>query len=74
MPMSIMFFYREDVYKYKNRPNAAPQRDSAEIIIGKQRNGPVGVAELAPRFALHIFANMAPDWMPELLPEQAAIK
>lgn len=41
----IMFVYREDVYKFKN-PAERPSEGNAEIIIGKQRNGPVGVAEL----------------------------
>lgn len=42
----IMFVYREDVYKCKNPADRPPVGD-AEIIIGKQRNGPVGSAELA---------------------------
>lgn len=41
----IMFVYRDDVYKFK-KPSERPIEGDAEIIIGKQRNGPVGVAEL----------------------------
>ena len=41
----IMFIYREDVYKYQ-KPAERPPQGAAEIIIGKQRNGPVGSAEL----------------------------
>ena len=38
----VMFIYREDYYKKDtDRPNIS------EIIIGKQRNGPVGTVELA---------------------------
>lgn len=41
----IMFVYRDDVYKFK-KPSERPEVGEAEIIIGKQRNGPVGVAQL----------------------------
>lgn len=41
----IMFVYRDDVYKYP-KPSERPVSGDAEIIIGKQRNGPVGIAEL----------------------------
>lgn len=60
----IMFIYREDVYKFK-KPSERPTEGVAEIIIGKQRNGPVGVAELVYVSPYTYFGNMAPDWMPE---------
>ncbi len=41
----ILFVYREDVYKFSN-PKDRPTEGIANIIIGKQRNGPVGEAEL----------------------------
>ena len=49
----VMFLYRDDYYNHDSE-----KKDIAEIIIAKQRNGPVGTVELAwlPRFTK--FANM----------------
>ncbi|MDR0466207.1 MAG: replicative DNA helicase [Deltaproteobacteria bacterium] len=41
----VLFIYREDVYKYP-KVEERPLVGDAEIIIGKQRNGPVGRVEL----------------------------
>lgn len=57
----IMFVYRDDVYKYPKISERPPQ-GVAEIIIGKQRNGPVGVAELMYISPYTSFEEMAPDW------------
>ncbi|MCR4666491.1 MAG: replicative DNA helicase [Desulfovibrio sp.] len=59
----IMFIYRDDVYKHKN-PSERPEVGKAEIIIGKQRNGPTGVAELVFHSRYTSFENMDEDWMP----------
>jgi replicative DNA helicase len=59
----IMFVYRDDVYKF-TKPADRPLQGVAEIIIGKQRNGPVGVAELMYVSPYTAFVDMAPDWTP----------
>ena len=48
-----MFLYREDYYIKDTE-----KKDIAEVIIAKQRNGPIGTIELAwlPQFTK--FANM----------------
>ncbi|MEW6374977.1 MAG: replicative DNA helicase [Thermodesulfobacteriota bacterium] len=40
----ILFLYRDELY---NRSEDNPNRGKAEVIIGKQRNGPTGKIELA---------------------------
>jgi replicative DNA helicase len=40
----ILFLYRDELY---NRSEDNPNRGKAELIIGKQRNGPIGKIEMA---------------------------
>ncbi len=57
----IMFVYRDDVYKF-TKPAERPAQGIAEIIIGKQRNGPVGVAELMYISRFTSFEDLSVDW------------
>ena len=43
----VMFIYREDQYRNEDGQPNQDAEGIAEIIIGKQRNGPTGVAKLA---------------------------
>jgi replicative DNA helicase len=53
----IMFIYREAAYmKAEDRPPV----DRAEIIIGKQRNGPVGKVDLVYASAYTAFEEESP--------------
>jgi replicative DNA helicase len=62
----VIFIYREDLYADKTRPGAGgpggPGSDDqgvAELIIGKQRNGPTGVVKLAFIREYTRFENLA---------------
>jgi replicative DNA helicase len=55
----VVFIYREDQYGDKNAPSADTQ-GVAELIIGKQRNGPTGVVKLAFLREYTRFENLAP--------------
>ncbi len=57
---TIMFIYREEVYE-KEKEDV---KGVAEIIIGKQRNGPIGTANLAFIHEHTRFENLAREYTP----------
>ncbi|MDY6905597.1 MAG: replicative DNA helicase [Thermodesulfobacteriota bacterium] len=54
----VLFIYRDEVY---NKSEDNPNRGIAEIIIGKQRNGPVGKIFLQFDASYTRFQNLADD-------------
>ena len=52
----VMFVYRPEMY------GEMDQAGIAEIIVGKQRNGPIGNVKLAYRNEFLKFENLAPDY------------
>src|SRR5499426_1350232 len=54
----VIFIYREDQYADKSQPPSDSQ-GVAELIIGKQRNGPTGVVKLAFLREFTRFENLA---------------
>ena len=50
----VMFIYRDDYYNHDS-----PNKGISEIIIAKQRNGPIGTVELAWLPQLTKFANLS---------------
>ncbi len=52
----ICFIYRDEVY---NKSEDNPKKGTAELIIGKQRNGPTGTVELAFIGRYTTFENLA---------------
>lgn len=57
----IIFLYRDEVY---NKSEENPKRGIAEIIIGKQRNGPTGMVELSYLDRFTAFENLAEAAVP----------
>jgi replicative DNA helicase len=54
----VVFIYREDLYADKSQP-ATDAQGVAELIVGKQRNGPTGVVKLAFIREFTRFENLA---------------
>lgn len=57
----IMFIYRDEVY---NKAEDNPNRGLAEVIVGKQRNGPTGVIKLTFLGEYTTFENYTPAMTP----------
>jgi replicative DNA helicase len=53
----IVFIYRDEVYNENSR-----DQGMAELIIAKQRNGPIGTVRLAWLGKYCRFDNLAPEW------------
>ena len=71
----VMFVFREEYYKEREKPGdheldkmAAWQQDMerlhgrAEVIIGKQRHGPIGTVDLSFEGRFTRFGNLAKSW------------
>ena len=56
----IMFIYRDEVYNEES-----PEKGTAEIIIGKQRNGEIGTVRLSFQGQYSTFSDLAPEYMGE---------
>ena len=63
----ILFIYRDEVYDKETE-----DKGTAEIIIGKQRNGPIGTVKLSYLGQLTRFEDLARDQYRDLSPEYGA--
>ena len=60
----VMFIYRPEMYDLKS-PDGESLEGLAQIIIGKQRNGPVGAVDLMWNKESATYEAMAPGWQTE---------
>lgn len=61
----IAFVYRDEIYN----PDT-PDKGTAEIIVGKNRQGKTGMARLAFLGERCKFGSLSPDWTPAYAPKQ----
>ncbi|MBT4504851.1 MAG: replicative DNA helicase, partial [Gemmatimonadetes bacterium] len=57
----VMFIYRPEIYGLK-APDGGSLEGIAEIIIGKQRNGPTGSVHMMWNAESATYEQMAPEW------------
>lgn len=57
----VMFIYRPEVYGAVDEN----ERGMAEIIVGKQRNGPTGMVKVAFKHEYILFTDLAPEYYDE---------
>jgi len=69
----VMFVYREEYYKARMEPSEGTEEHlkwqeemdqlhgKAEVIVGKQRHGPIGTVKLSFRAELTKFGNLIED-------------
>ena len=60
----VMFIYRPEMYDLKS-PDGESLEGLAQIIIGKQRNGPIGSVDLMWNKESATYEAMAPGWRTE---------
>lgn len=63
----IMFIYRDEVYNRESK-----DAGTAEIIIGKARNGSIGTVRLATDLAKSTFADLSPEYYESLYEQGGA--
>ncbi|MBN8585669.1 MAG: replicative DNA helicase [Ignavibacteria bacterium] len=68
----VIFINRPDIYISKDDPKFHEVQGLAEVIVGKQRNGPIGEAKLTFIHNYAMFANRAKDAEPSYYAPQDA--
>lgn len=53
----VLFIYRDEVYNPES-----PDKGTAEIIVAKQRNGPLGMVRACYHPEYFAFENLSPEW------------